>query len=294
MTGYIVFITTNLHRMSYAFKFPMPERYIAIVLGVILAPLITIKDISVFASWHIIADMLIMFSAFVIVGYSIFLVFNQGIAETIVSHTSIFTAVKIFGISTGAYEINAVLISVYKQAETKEKYHNAHYPAVFSVGILYLAIGLFGYIAFGVDVKGPVTLSMNQSLWHVELIELAYIAALLPTILIQIHPAIQIMSFHTTDKINDVIVRELIHVLMRISMVIIPLCLAVKFGERFESVLAFIGSLVCAPVSYIFPGYIHYKLVADTTKEKMRDIFLISFGTCCFAISTTLTVIHSI
>lgn len=291
MTGYIVFITTNLHRLSIAFRFPMPERYIAVVLGVILAPLVTIKDISVFASCHIIADVFIILSAFAIVIYSIFVTFERGVEPTVTPFTSIYSAMKIFGLSTGAFEINAVLISIYRQAKTERDYHKAHPPAVVSVGLLYFAIGLFGYIAFGVGVKGPVTLSMNQTLWYIELIELSYIAALLPTILIQIHPAVQIVSHYTTDKLSEGQAKEFIHIIIRIVMITLPLCLAVKFGERFEGVLAFIGSLVCAPVSYVFPGIIHYCVAAETRQEKVRDVTLVLFGLSCFSIATGMTII---
>lgn len=272
----------------------MPERYIAVVLGVFLAPLVTIKDISVFASCHIIADVLIMFSVFAIVTYSIVLVIERGVSVTVTPFTSIYSAVKIFGLSTGAYEVNAVLISIYKQARRKKDYHEAICPAILSVGTLYCSIGMFGYLAFGEDVKGPVTLSMNQKLWYIEIIELAYIAALLPTILIQIYPAVQIMSHHTTDKLEEGQLKEFIHIIMRIAMIVIPICLAIKFGERFEGVLAFIGSLVCAPVSYIFPGLIHFNVAAETKKEKFRDVMLILFGFSCFSIATGITIVGMI
>jgi proton-coupled amino acid transporter len=272
----------------------MPERYIAVVLGVILAPLVTIKDISVFASCHIIADVFIMFSSFAIVIYSIFFTFQYGVASTVKPFTSIYSAVKIFGLTTGAYEINAVLISIYKQARTKQDYHQAHCPAIISAGLLYFTIGVFGYIAFGVAVKGPVTLSMDQTLWYIEMIELAYIAALLPTILIQIHPAIQIISHYTTDKLIQGQIKELIHIVIRVIIIIFPICLAIKFGESFEGVLAFIGSLVCAPVSYVFPGVIHYCIAAETKQERVRDIMLILFGLSCFSIATGLTIVGTL
>jgi len=272
----------------------MPERYIAVVLGIILAPLVTIKDISIFASCHIIADVFIIFSAFAIVIYSIFFILQQGVATTVKPFTSIYSAVKIFGISTGAYEINAVLISIYKQARTRKDYYQARCPAIISTGFLYFAIGLFGYIAFGEAVKGPITLSMDQTLWYIEMIELAYIVALLPTILIQIHPAIQILSHHTTDKLVQGQIRELVHIIIRVAMIIFPLCLAVKFGERFEGVLAFIGNLACAPVSYVFPGIIHYYLVAETKREKIRDMMLVLFGLSCFSIATSVTIVGTL
>lgn len=274
--------------MFIAFQRSISEWSIAIVLTIILAPLATIRDLSVFASFHIIADMLIIFSAVTIEVCCLISIAKDGLGTGFTPFTSIFSAMKLIGISTSAYEINAVLIPIHSQAKSKEKYHKVQYPAIISVGILYFTIGLFGYLAFGKDVKGPITLSLDQSLWYVVFVELIYIIALIPTIIIQIYPAVTIVNQHVSIFVSEPR-RENFQLLIRIMMILIPIWIAVLLGENFGTMLALVGNLICAPMSYVFPGVIHYMVAANTAKEKIRDAALIIFGLICFAIATLLS-----
>ena len=287
--GYVVFITTNLNRISTAFENTIPEWSIAIVLTIILAPLATIRDISIFASCHIIADLLIIFSAITIEICCILSIAKNGLGSGFTHSTTAFSSMKLIGLSTSAYEINAVLIPIRLQAKSKQEYHKVQYPAMISVCVLYLSIGIFGYLAFGSEVKGPLTLSLDQSLWYVVMIELIYMVALIPTIVIQIYPAIMIvLNYLVYRRVADPR-KETYQFVIRIAMIIIPIWLAVIFGENFSTVLAFIGNLVCAPMSYVFPGLIHYLVAAEKRKEKIRDIVLICFGVTCCIIATLLS-----
>eukprot|EP00826_Nyctotherus_ovalis_P049384 TRINITY_DN5969_c0_g2_i2.p2 TRINITY_DN5969_c0_g2~~TRINITY_DN5969_c0_g2_i2.p2 ORF type:complete len:273 (-),score=65.37 TRINITY_DN5969_c0_g2_i2:37-855(-) len=267
----------------------MPEWSIAIVLTILLAPLASVRDISVFASCHIMADVLIMFSAVTIVVCCIISIAKDGVGTGFTHSTSVFSSMKLIGLSTSAYEINAVLIPVHLQAKNKEEYHKAQYPAIISVCVLYLTIGLFGYLAFGSEVKGPLTLSLDQSLWYVIAIELIYIVALIPTIIIQIYPAVTIVVHYFVDGIASESRKERYQLLVRMLMIAVPIWLAVIFGKNFGTVLAFVGNLVCAPMSYVFPGLIHYLVAADKGKDKLRDIALICFGVTCCIIATILS-----
>lgn len=253
-----------------------------------LAPLGTVRDISVFASCHIIADVLIIFSAITIVICCVLNLITDGVGSGFTHSTSLFSAMKLIGLSTSAYEINAVLIPIHLQAKSKEEYHKAEYPAIISVCVLYLTIGIFGYAAFGSGVKGPLTLSLDQSLWYVIIIELIYIIALIPTIIIQIYPAVTIMLNYLSGLTSESR-RDTLQLVIRILMITIPIWLAVIFGENFGTVLAFVGNLVCAPMSYVFPGLIHYLVAAEQRREKLRDAALICFGVTCCIIATLLS-----
>jgi len=289
--GYSVFIITNFNRISIAFNHPISEKSIAIALSVILAPLATIRDISSFAACNVIAVIFIIFSVLTIDISSIVSVAENGLGKGFAHYTSLFSAIKLIGISTSAYEINAALIPIYTQAENKEKYHKVHYPAVIFVATLYLSIGLFGYLAFAKEVKGPVTLSFDQSLWYIVVAELSYIVALIPTMLIQIYPAVIVVCHYTVNKLRTGRCKDVLQIILRILMILVPIWLAVAFDTKFETILAIVGNLVCAPMSYFFPGLIHYLVAADTRRDKVRDIALMIFGGSCFVIATILIIV---
>lgn len=289
-----MFILTNFNRVSIALNYPISEKSVAIALSIILAPLVTIRDISNFATYNVIAVILIIFSVLTIDIFCIVSVAENGLGKDFAHYTSLFSAMKLIGISTSAYEINAVLIPIYAQAESKEKYHKVHYPAVGCVGLLYLSMGLFGYLAFAKDVKGPVTLSFNQSLWYIVVAEMSYIMALIPTMLIQIYPAVIVVCHYTVDKLRTEKCRDMLQIMLRILIILVPIWLAVTFNTKFETILAIVGNLVCAPMSYVFPGLIHYLVAADSRTEKVRDIALIIFGGSCFLIATIVSIIDLI
>lgn len=275
------------------YNYPISPASVAIILSIILSPLVTIRDISNFALCHVVAVILIILFVITIEVSCVVSLTNNGLGKEFAHFTSLLSAMKLIGISTSAYEINAVLIPIYDQAESKEKYHKAKYPAVVSVGVLYLSMGLLGYLAFAKDVQGPVTLSFSQS-WYIVVAELAYVVALLPTMLIQIYPAVVVIGHYTVDRLRTGVCKDVLQILIRVLMILVPIWLGVLLDTKFETILAFAGNLVCAPMSYLFPGLIHLLVAAETTSDKVRDIALIIFGGLCFVIMTVMSLIDLI
>lgn len=277
--------------MTQAGGHAIPEYQIGIGLCILLAPLVIIKDISIFASCHIVADIIIILAAIYIEGYAIGKIIYTGIHPSVVPFTSILKAMQVIGICTGAFEISPLIITVYMQAREKRLFATIQFVTMLCVSVLYLTFGTFGYFAFGENVKGPVTLSLDAMKYSVDILILLYILALMPTILIQLFPAIQIIETNSTRFLDNENVIETLRIFIRLFLLIAAIWIAVAFGENYDKVLSLIGNIACAPLSYIFPGIFHLVIVARTRSEKARDIILISFGSFCFLIATILIII---
>ncbi len=262
------------------------------VLCLILGPLVTIRDLKVFASCHIVADLIIIVGAVYIEVYSVMQFAKHGVDPSVSAFTSIMSAMRMVGIATGAFEVSAMVIPIYKESGNKAAYPFIQSCALVVVSVLYSTFGAFGYLAFGKDVRGPVTISLDQRRRDVEVIELIYILALFPTILMQIYPPIQILEHYAalTFRENKP-AKQTAQVALRVVLVVAAVWIGVLFGEKFDLVLSLLGNLVCAPVSYLFPGLIHLALVAEDRGEKARDIALIVFGLLCLVVATVFTVI---
>jgi proton-coupled amino acid transporter len=48
--------------------------------------------------------------------------------------------------------------------------------------------------------------------------------------------------------------------------------------ETLDKFLSLVGSMTCAPIAFILPPAFHLKIVAETKREKVFDILLISCG----------------
>ena len=290
MAGYIVQFILNLYHISAAYGHPIPQWSIAIALCFLLSPLIIIKDISRLSAYNIVADIAIIAASLFIEIYCGTMVANNGINPTVAPYTTLYGAMKIIGLVTGAYEANGVLIPIYKQAENKDTYFRVQIFTLITVSLLYISFGSFGYLAYGEHVKGPITISLNQALWYVEVLELCYIAALLPSILLQAYPATKVITSYTISKMDVGKMKDVVENILKILLLLLCIWLGLLFGERFDVVSAFVGNLLCAPMSYVFPGFIHYRLTATTRGEKIRDSILMAFGLFCLVVATGLMV----
>ena len=222
------------------------------MLCIILCPLVCVRDISVFSSCHIIADIIIIVSTVYIEIYAIVNIMSNGVKASAVPYTNIFSAMEFLGIATGAFEISGVVIPIYQQAANKSSYPRIQNIAFSFVAILYGTFGTFGYLAFGDEVEGPVTISLNQRKLHVEIIELVYVAALFPTTLIQIYPPIQIIEQYTARKIRSDSLKDLVRIAVRLTLMAGAIWLAVGIGEKFDLVLSFVGNFAGGFASLIY------------------------------------------
>lgn len=271
----------NLHKIALSSGYGIPEWSIGIVLGVILVPLVTVQDISIFASCHIFADCIIICSSLFIIIYSITTLANDGVGPDVVTGKSFISVMRVIGIGIGSYEVNAVLIPIYRQAKVKRNFMNIQNSALFTVVALYVSVGLFCYLAFGEDSKGPITITLNQSKWFIKVLELLYMVALLLTVMLQLYPAIEIILKYTSNKMEQSTARYVVQMVIRSLIMILCIVLAVTFGESFDTVLSIVGNIFCVPLSCMIPAILHYRLVATTVLDKVRDMVLLCFGVLC-------------
>lgn len=289
--SYSVFIILNINRISVAFNIEIPELAIAIALFLIIAPLLTVIDISAFCSLNIVADIITIAIILFVEIYALNILKTQGIHPSIVAFTDPWNCMRLFGMSAFAYELNAVLIPLYKQLKEKSDYAAVQGWTMGILSFFYVTLGMVGYLAFGSGVRGPVTISMNQSLWYVEIVESVYCIALFPTILIQIYPANIIILPPLTNHMAPGSTKNIVQNIIRISLFFIIVAIAYIFSEKFDIVVAIIGNFAATTISFIMPGIIHLVLVANTNFDKARDILLIIFGSICFVIGNALTII---
>jgi len=64
----------------------------------------------------------------------------------------------------------------------------------------------------------------------------------------------------------------------RFFLVCLTAAVAIVGGDDFEKFVSLIGGFACTPLGFVFPALFHYKLVAQTPREKYFDILLVVIG----------------
>ena len=201
--GYITFIILNLNSITAALGREFPEWAIGLGLGFILVPLVCVKDISIFSSLHILADIIIMSTIFFVIVYDIVQLTNDGIGPGVTSSGSVISMMRIIGIAVGACEANATIIPVYRQAFRKRTFLTIQNSALITIFIMYISYGILSYITFGTHTMGPITISMNQFKWYVQALEIAYMLAMLLTVMLQYYPVMEVVMHCTIESLDE-------------------------------------------------------------------------------------------
>lgn len=134
------------------------------------------------------------------------------------------------------------------------------------------------YITYGDNTQSMITFNLPESSKIAQIIIIAYIIILFPSILIQFFPAIRVLEQRYVDPHLTGSKRNIAINIGRGVVMGVNLLLAVIFGERFDLFLSLIGSLTCVPLGISIPGMLHLKLQSRTRMEKCVDIGLIVIG----------------
>jgi proton-coupled amino acid transporter len=177
-----------------------------------------------------------------------------------------------------SFEGIAVVIPLYKQLNNKPKFRYIFRTAIFLVCGIYIGFAHLNYIAYGSNTQPMITFNLPESSIIVQMIIIAYILILVPSILIQFFPAIRVMEQRYVDPNFTGKKRTIAINILRGFVMVANLLLAVIFGEKFDLFLSLIGSLTCVPLGISIPGLLHLKLQGKRVKDKIIDIGLVTIG----------------
>lgn len=74
--------------------------------------------------------------------------------------------------------------------------------------------------------------------------------------------------------------------LSRLVVFFLATFIAVELSSILEKFLSLLGALLCAPLAIAMPALIHLKVSAETTQEKVVDIFLIALAAFILVVCT--------
>ena len=81
--------------------------------------------------------------------------------------------------------------------------------------------------------------------------------------------------------------RQWLKNLTRSIMLIFTIVFSLLMGPMLDQFLSLLGGLACTPIAFTLPTLFHYKLCAETKKEKIIDICIIVLSLIIMVFCTT-------
>eukprot|EP00735_Rhodelphis_limneticus_P013630 TRINITY_DN757_c0_g1::TRINITY_DN757_c0_g1_i1::g.18408::m.18408 TRINITY_DN757_c0_g1::TRINITY_DN757_c0_g1_i1::g.18408 ORF type:complete len:552 (-),score=44.82,sp/Q10074/AVT3_SCHPO/33.85/2e-66,Aa_trans/PF01490.13/1.1e-78,Trp_Tyr_perm/PF03222.8/9e-06,MIP/PF00230.15/3.2e+03,MIP/PF00230.15/0.042,DUF485/PF04341.7/4.5e+03,DUF485/PF04341.7/1.3,DUF485/PF04341.7/2.8e+02 TRINITY_DN757_c0_g1_i1:101-1690(-) len=226
----------------------------------ILIPLVWIRRVEKFAFTSLLGNLLILLVTLYIMYHSLWVLTHedrepQKIVLFNRKYFSLFLGTAVY-----TFEGVGMVIPIQQSMKEKEKFSR-----VLTLTVLALCTGLVifasvNYLAYGEDIKGPITLNMPKNSRTVEILQVLYCMALLCTYPLMLHPAVEILEgfiFHEENTTRGLWKRNG----FRVIMVLITVGVAILSGDNFDNFVSLIGSLCCIPLAFIFPCAFHIMMV---------------------------------
>eukprot|EP00794_Sanderia_malayensis_P020155 gene20155-22129_t len=194
---------------------------------------------------------------------------------------SISTFALFFGQAVFAFEGIGVILPVEKKAKKQKDFVWVMYASIGFVIMLYLLVGMFGYLAYPDKIQGSVTLNLTETPFHISL-QATYAAAIYFTYFIQFYVPMTILVPQVTSKFLGPH-KKIIDIFFRTACVVVTYGVAIGVPQLGNSI-ALVGSLAGSAVLLVFPALLHILVVWEdrfrwqTTLNIAKDIFIIFIG----------------
>ncbi|KAH7689478.1 Amino acid transporters domain-containing protein [Dioscorea alata] len=175
------------------------------------------------------------------------------------------------GVAVYCFDGFALTLSLEKSMARPKKFPWVLLQAFIGVCIVYTCFGVLGYLAFGDNTMDIITLNLPNSLSSI-IVKLGVSMALALTFPMSMHPIKEIMEAKLKSR-KSITLRA-----ARVIMVVAVAVLATAAPD-FSVLISFIGSTLCALLSFILPALYHLKLVNNLSVwERVLDYIIFVIG----------------
>ncbi|KAJ3694699.1 hypothetical protein LUZ60_000076 [Juncus effusus] len=162
------------------------------------------------------------------------------------------------GVAVFCFEGFTMTLALEASMAERSKFKWVLAQAFVAITSTYVFFGIFGYLAYGDETKDIITLNLPNN-WLTAAVKIGLCIALSFTFPIMMHPIHEIIEgklhsiprFQTSNFLNSIILH-----LSRIAVVGL-LALLASFIPGFGSFVSFVGSTVCALLSFVLPAIFH-------------------------------------
>ncbi|XP_054162250.1 neutral amino acid uniporter 4-like [Oppia nitens] len=296
-TTYYVFIASNIKQFSESvstngWSCVSIEYYLLIVLPflVLISFIKNIKHLSIASMFGNVLQLV----SFVIIIYNLVSQMDN-ISDTVLVSDKV---PQFFSTTMFTYEGITVTMGLYRSMKNRRNFDKpcgVINNAIAIVIVFYVTVGLLGYLKYGDQVAGSITLSLPKKPIY-ESVQLMYSIAIFISYPIQLYVAINILWPLIYTKLHERKVSSCIidvcNYGFRTCLVLLTYALAALI-PKLDLILSLIGAISCSTVAIMIPPILHTMIFYELKKETLsrlwlciRNAFIFLFGLLGFCIGT--------
>ncbi|XP_071086834.1 neutral amino acid uniporter 4-like [Haliotis cracherodii] len=288
---YIVFVATTIQQVIHHFHPEDPSiRVYEVIVMVLLVPYTFVKNLRALAPFSAFANLLTITGLAIIFVYIV-----QGLpsVESRPAFSSFEQLPLYFGTAIFAYEGISLVLPLENKMRNPQDF--AGWTGVLNLGMvivtsLYTAVGFYGYLKYGDEAKGSITLNLPTDDWLYLSVKLMFAISIFISYGVQFYVPMKII-WPVIE--SHLVSRRLIvygEYLLRIVLVLITFGFAILI-PHLDLLISLIGAFASCSLALIFPAFIEiitYSAEDESISKLMfvKNMLIMVFGVIGFATGT--------
>lgn len=243
-------------------------------MAVAMVPLAAIRKMSQLWPLSAIGSVLVIGGSFMVLGFEAHALTDASREEPLllVNWKSVLVCI---GQGCFMFEGIGLVLPTYDAARNQENFPLIYVVVLLLMLTLVSCVGVFGYIAYGLDVQNLVLLNFPQSS-TVTAVKLAFAVQALFSFPLQLLPAVRLVeSSLFTPMSNPSLPRKSAKTAFRAAYVALLALVAILAASKLDNFVSLIGALCGVPVAFIFPAICHHRLLGSSP---VTDFCLVVMG----------------
>ncbi|KAJ5549068.1 hypothetical protein N7513_006302 [Penicillium frequentans] len=270
-----------------------PSIYAIVALQlVILVPLALIRKISRLGLVALVADVFIFFAIGYIYYYDISTIISGHGFEPTVTLFDTNTYTMTIGSAIFMFEGIGLILPIQSSMAQPDHFDRILYGVMALITFLFASVGILSYGAFGTQTMINIMDNFPQSDVLVNFVRLSFSLAVLVGTPVQLFPALRIMEENIFDRASGRRSRltKWKKNIFRTGIVFICGLIAALGAQNLDQFVALVGSVLCVPLIFVYPAYLHWKGIARSRWAKGGDVLIFIMGVVCMIYTTMVTV----
>ncbi|GAA6023213.1 hypothetical protein JCM8202_001030 [Rhodotorula sphaerocarpa] len=282
VAAYTVFISQNLQAFFMAVSHSRTYISVALLITaqtIVFLPFALIRNIQKLSGTALVADVFIVVGLIYIFSNEIALLGKRGVADVKLFNSKDFPL--LIGTAVFAFEGIGLILPVAESMREPQKFPRVLTGVMIGTMLLFAGGGALGYLTYGSKIQTVVFVNLPQDDKFVNASQFLYSIAILLSTPLQLFPAVRIMEnglFAPQKSGKRSLKVKWEKNAFRTLVVVLCAVIAWVGAADLDKFVSLIGSLACVPLGLIYPALLHLKACAQTRRQKVADVALITFG----------------